>query len=560
MALALQDLMQANGRKKFNKIKGFYMGKMITTVAAVGALAIIGYSGYWYYQASEIKTDLASHVEQLNSKDGQKFYLQNQGIEQSGFPGDIKISMKNPKFGVKDESQKELEFLNVDGSLSLGFNLGGKLKFQELNGMTKVLLPINPNGVPEEYKITGNTSIAYHNQNIPYKESFNAIFTPSMEKMEDFWISFLTNRGDLKLKDFSLAYPALSPKDIVSIKDGNIAYGRSHTEKGDQKIHLKANLKQIDVSLPKPSIEKLDSDTIARALNYSIYSKMGSLNYAFNLTCEMPDFARIKGYISNPFSLMTGIFPTFNITLKDSDASSNLGKSSGYMSLDIREDDKQNITYTFDSDVNSNLSREYYEAIVSTIAWLSKDLASLKPANDDQKKAQDLFVNHAKELQDVVPKLGLIGPIAFAYKGAISINKSNFTSKIEFEKFDMSSEYYDVKIRSKIDGHKLVFNGTTTIAMTNIESLVADAVSYSNRVFKIFNILDSKQNLKEITPALKDKVISFLRMISDEPEKTSKDLQITIIHKDSNVTVGQLPFEKFEAAARTLANGIMHEV
>lgn len=509
---------------------------VVSIILSIGAVVFMGYAGYWHYQANEIERDLVSNIDRFNAMPDNEIHLENNGIEQSGFPSHIQVAMKNPKVLWADDQSP---LLILDGTLAYGFNISGALTYSQFNGQAHLDaadIPELPAGV---YEISGVANISNVDRNIHYKEFFKNAFSFDTSSTYHFLLAFLEKGGALKLEDFTFR----NPTGKYYVKDGEIDYVRED-KNGQQQISLDVSLKDVTFKGPRLTLDQSNVDAILEVINDRLYQKMGNHNIAFQLECSLPDLKLLKNYFDDPSLLLLNTFPKMDFALKNVDFRNNLASYVAHALLAIKENDKQTVECTFDLFSQSH-NKGYNEAIISIIDSLSSELATLKPENKEQKLIKNLFVNHKQEIKDLIPNFNELDTITFTDKGYMTLNKGNYSYEINLDKMDLTFPNYAIGIDSKMDGQGFNVKGEIHVNIRNMELLIKDLCGYANRVMKFLNLLDDTPTLGMITPELQNKVVAYLRSLTDDPKSQSKDITITFKTDGTSFTVGHLSMQDF---------------
>jgi hypothetical protein len=526
------------------------MDKIVKGAIALIAVAFLGYSGYWFYQANEIEKELSSHVEKLTGENLNGFRFENAGVEKGGFPTDIKVSIKNPKFvNTNNEAQNTVD---VDGTLSFGFDMAGNLTYQELKGNSQINIPgDDQNQSDNNLIISGEATLINDGEGPHYKKFLNEFFNPDSPDTQEFWKKFLTQGGQLKIKDFTVQN-ASDPKNVVTVKNGDITYTRKISDDQQQNIKLYVKLNDVDVKLAQIPINQVNYQNIGDIVNQKVYDKMGTSQVEFEFEGQIPSWEKIQQIIDNPTLLLGSDLRPVNLNIKNFSASNNFGKYNGHLLLSAKEDSNRNFYITGDTEFKTDYSKDYYGALVSIANSLKQDLTSLQPSDDEQQELKKIFVDHSDELKGLIPKFDDIGSVTFTKDGNLTINRNDFSYKLDLKKLDLIARQYGIQIRSNLQGQGANTNGTINFSIANADKLVTDTSNYLNRVFKFINSITPENHLGEITPALQGKIIAYLRKISDDPQSNSKDVNITVALENSTPKIGKLSYQDFLSASGAL--------
>lgn len=483
------------------------MKKLIALMIAVALIA--GYSGFWYVQANHAKTFVERQISKLEKPDSEGRRLQHTGLKVSGYPFNYEVKIKNPRFGT-DKNQEVF----LDGFLTVGTNLWGTEFWASKSGEIHFL-----GGTSEldHLIISGETTFTWdiHNPN-PLEAAVHPFeefeMHPEIFKNEYFFdlVKSLRFKG----------------KNIL-VKEG----------KGTFQNLLEVSRVLMDFSMKKPN----DFERYNLSLNLQGFQMEKKAMQLLNRLAlpEQPHnilFSygkmdmELKGAVT--VNKDRDLFKYLDVELDTYKVKGEFGDSElkGHFKYDDLK--TPSTTAGIELDGKAKTTEDNYNYIVKTF------INALQSAVQDPQNAQLSKIDNLRkllqccqeDLKKLVPRYHDFGLMKLTVKADAEFNKENFSGDAKVQNFDFITDIYGIKSNGFVKGQQVEIIGQYTIDLLDYKTLIEDLAAYYNRIHFVFPIF--AENPEDAPPLIPHRVaslfINFLRKISNQPEKDSRDLSITI--------------------------------
>lgn len=529
--------------------------KLFKIVFTLLLLACGAYSAFWYTQSSKAEKLFKNHIDQLNENSPYK--LKYDSIEREGFPSHFALALVNPT--ITEVAGSEVK---INGKLIDHFNFRGELKSVEFDGKAHVFLPPRE-GLPlSNVLVEGKMSMKSANKSlIPVEElknlgNVNQIMENPLKYIDlDDSVIEVSNLKIFDAQNHSL---------IMSFDHLNMTLDHQAKEKIRQVIALKADLKGLITShsVQNSFYGNQLSEGIGQLYGefiQTLSSQQGKVALGLDLDLDVPNNAELQKikergftwYISHPL-------PELAIALNDLYQISAFGQSSlkGNLITKVEESEEESIIFNLNAEITG--TQHYVDALTYAIEAVGKKAAMVDPADEIEKTLKELFVNHQKELIALIPNLLELGTLQKNIDMAVNFNRKTLHSEIDITHFDLLSELYGIQLHGEVKGSLMSTTGALTMDLLNYHPLIHDVRLYANKVIHLINTMG--RQLNEISEAMEQKFLVYLREISNDPQSDAKDLQITASYLGPNSKVGTLNILEFVQKTQGIFNEIEREM
>lgn len=524
------------------------MKKTINLLGLVLLAAIAGYGAYWYVLTNQAETQFVTQLNDWQSKNpNEKFTYDS--ISKEGFPGHIKLRIENPHFTHKDESGNFEAHLK--GFLTLSRSLWNNERSVETQGESTVSLPPLNNEVPNPAKISwkGYNVLTLESDKTGHFEIFKQLL--SKEDNDDEEVSFKSWASKLDEYHFSGDIDKDTPLEINGGAIDSKVFVRNY--KKDQQEFV-FNLAQKDLTINTPANRAI--------LSTFLYSPSDLGKISFNLDGSLcyPDPDTLEKFASFPLSPKQAEacikVDRFNFT---SDLM-NSSTQNGVLSL---QQDGNKWTFTFKVASEGSYTKKYDEVIKKSFAILLKDPEFLKQYVGDDKQAQQKIIDAAPQIVELLPNGSTFGTINakidLLANAEINDNSVDFGS-IDLRTLDYNVPPYNLNLAGKFNFKKDFTDmaGGGSFKITRYKQLIEQLTNYANKIVAVYNDASKEAPIPSVKPDDVKKVLTFLRAVSDDPNKDGSDLRVTFSYNDNDSwKVGTLPMPDFLEKAMTLYTSLI---
>lgn len=515
--------------------------------------------GFWFWRTHELKTFVESKIKDIEEHQGDNYTFKHGGIESRGFPLRSEVAVKYPRITFNDEVGVNEIFL--DGDLILGTSwMGSEMWFRQ-TGTTHALAANDDGSNPkttDHWLISGDTTLTFSPSDIGLFKVIPESFRTNDGKAI---LNDIARRGQFHAENLhvknALHGGTVNMADVVNLEDAthlldfknlNAGWKNSSKDKDIDQFVFSADaqyenallnqLKKEDAKLPDLGLFKFDLQ--------------GSVTYDKNLDLDNIE-QLFESTQTKPFA--------FEITRLSS--SNNYDKSISSLALRTTPYEKHKVDMHFEAKNDATLSKEGYQVTVYEIQKLLENARENVP--EDQK---ELYAKLPALVADIFPRYYELGKVNTNIDlnldfggGLIPFMLNNF----DLRHFDWTSPLYGVRVNGSFRGPMEGFLGSANVNIDNYRHLIESLASYYNSVLKslskAFGEEKINQYARQVPPELVERLIAFLKKISNNPASNEKDIAITITHSSDGLKIGTLPaeevaaegdqlFKDFEAAIR----------
>lgn len=506
--------------------------------------------GFWWWRTHELKSFVETKVKEIEANQGDKYTFKHGGIESHGFPFKSEVSVKYPSFTFKDGDEPHEIF--VDGDLTLGSSLMGSDMWVRSKGTTHVLSgseDLNDKKTTDHWLISGEQTLTFTPHDIGLftavpesfrKDDFKAILRDIANKGQmsgqNVQVKNVLHNGIVNMADAVGVDDAMNVVDIKTYSSGwkNTSKDKDldqFTFSGESQYEnsLLDQYKKEDKSLPDLGLFKLSID--------------GQVTYDKNLDFNNSD-QLLESLQTKPFS--------FEINRMNS--SNNYDSSNSSLSLRSTPHENRKLDVHFDLKNDAKFSKEGYEVL---IYQLQRFVENAKENVPEENKA--LYAKLPALIAEIFPRYYELGKANTNIDLNLDLGGGFIPfmlNNLDLKHFDWTSPLYGVRVNGNFRGPMEGFLGTADIHLDNYRHLIESFASYYNSTLKslakAFGEAEVNQRARQVPPAIVEKLIAFLKKVSNDPSKDSKDIVITITHNSEGIKIGTLPAEEVAVEASEL--------
>jgi hypothetical protein len=513
-------------------------------------IAFGAYSIFWFKQSSELENLFKKQIDSLTRNENNHYSLKYDSIESGGYPFNFSLALINPTIteipiDIMDSS-KGAE-IKINGKIIDHFTLSGDFKSVEYTGKANITIPSQDEEPNSSFLVDGNMLLESKNGSLIPVDALKSLVSVD-QILNNFW-EYLNlddssvHLSNLKILDMQKNLP------IVNFDKFDMHFNQKQIDQLNQTILFEANMKGFDISefisygfsLQDASgfLEKL-----YREFMLALNSKRGKTGFDLNLTLNVPNNEEISKILKrNIATYITLPLPEFSISLDWSTNTGAFGGSTVKSNFAIKHEDSKEETIALKLDGSTANTQAYVDALVYALDKMSQTAALLEPENENEKKIIDLLVNHRSNVMEIIPKTNECGTFQELIDMNIKLNRNKLDSKIKIDNFALLCKLYGIQLHGEVDGSIRSTTGAMTLDVLNYETFIRDLTAYINKLIPIFNLVDFQVNKIPVT--LEERVLKYLREISNEPQTSSKDIHITAAYLDGEGKVGTLNVQEF---------------
>jgi len=527
-------------------------------VCLIAALVLgASYSGLWMVQASRFEKRLLQHISQVIEETPFDMHFTCDSISKGGFPFDIQISLQNPKLEIARTVLDTIASTNqhvldcaLDGTVVDTFSILGRLKKVEAAGHALFTLSKSDIMPAAQWNAKGAIEVEL-SQPYSVQESFSSLFSDKIQEIQACTITC----GEGKL--INLAQDA--DVESVQIKNSVVHYEKKGAS---NLLHVASDLSvNQNLAIDLPDLTG-DIKAIADCVNAELKKKFYQTDYAIDFNVELPLFKTLKAIRDSAAVLLAEPIPRVAFEIKKFDTTNEFSKSQFAASFSIEEDDKKNVRSRGIVDSKSEYHEEASKTILKVLDVLKATMPQLKSEDSETLQLRSLIGEHTDAVKAIVPKLSSFGPITFNKSWTLQANKENFGAQFQLEKLALMSSLYGVSLKGNVSHQAGSIKGVSTAECISYEQLIRDAADYYNRITVVLNYLkkESTPEYKAISRELCNKMIGYLRAISDHPQLESQSLKITFGNMDGAGKIGTMTWPEFVAYSTKALSEIADEL
>jgi len=506
--------------------------------------------GFWWWRTHELKNFVETKVKEIEANQGDKYTFKHGGIESHGFPFKSEVSIKYPSFTLKNENEPREVFL--DGDLTLGSSLMGSDMWFKSNGMTHILSgseEVNDKKTTDHWLISGEQTLTFTPHDIgiftAVPESFRAgdlkailrdIANKGQMAGQSVQIKNVLHNGNVKMVDAVSVDDAMSLLDIKTYNSGwkNTSKDKdldqfTFSSEAKYENSLLDQYKKDDNSLPDLGLFKMNME--------------GQVTYDKNLSLNNTEQI-LESLQTKPFSL----------EISRLNSSNNYDSSNTSFALRSTPHENRKLDVHFDLKNDAKFSKEGYDVL---IYQLQRFVENAKENVPEENKA--LYAKLPSLIAEIFPRYYELGKANTNLDLDLDLGGGFIPfmlNNLDLKHLDWTSPLYGVRVNGSFRGPMEGFLGTADIHIDNYRHLIESFASYYNSTLKslakAFGEAEVNQRARQVPPALVEKLIAFLKKVSNEPSKDTKDIVITITHNSEGVKIGTLPAEKVALEANEL--------
>lgn len=538
------------------------MKKLIFTILFL----LIAFTGFWFYSAHRIEgfiaTKLAKAEEELLIRG---FKLKHEGLSVSGFPFGYDVKIKSPSLKRLKQNGRQYEFLNsaaLDGYLSLTSNLlGSKFTIRKDGNGRFSVQNMQKNGIREDLFIaTGNAGFTFSAEEDSYVEAIKNPFKALFELLEKNEKEFLVGKkGVIDLKNIKLANAENEGFQVIALDNGEIRYNISDLDEKEMSLRLSGEIKGLDLDtliMGSDSFTPGSDRSLKEIALLLSMPKPGKTDITFDLDAKLPSVESSEINQNPTFANL----PAFSIDLKKATISNNFG--SNYLKgitflTHVKEGKRQlhhNLIGTFEN------SKEQFDALRAT--W--EEFLSNLPIC--QENATIKASSGCPVIKSLIPKFDTFGKITFQTDFDFDVHNLQApleNSKLDLRHLDYFAEIYGLKSDGKAAfTHPDVMNLSYKINLLNYQDLLKDLFGYLKKVEQFLPYLtEEATSLPKLSENQLILILTYLKAISDEPEKDLKDIRISVsINENNSFKIGTLTAPEFEKKTTELLEELAKDV
>lgn len=493
--------------------------KKIIILGLTGTILAGGYAGVWHYNAGNLKNEFNGEFDKLSKQakdNGANVSIAS--VSTSGFPGNIKLNLNQLSMESKDLSAK-MAGISIERGIS-----SNKLSLTDWSD-----LDIKAG----EFDLTAKTGKGNY---FCIQFSDNQFFNFLTGKL-----SFNPFKGDSAasdaLKTFkSFEWNNTSDHELVDKKSGEalVKHGPSNlsltvdvADKAASKIAFKALLKDLEFTKAFDTfLQKMSPDQNIKASNLSI---AGKSNLDIDMTYTGLTDLELLGKQDVNFKL--------DIDKYDSSSALGEGKTNGSMNIKIGADKnpvegaiKLNATYKFTPEFGKYF-KETMELALENILAMEKSSLGNEVSNIEDMKI--IFGN----MDVLFPNMDQLGEIKYA----MDMDFNVADRKLNLKDFSFSTENYAVSLKGNgnlTDLTKPEVKGELFIK--NYEEFATIIFDYVKRVEKLMKDNNKLSADIVIDPAIKQKIVEFLKNLAGKQAAESKDLKLELSISGDKIKIGEM--------------------
>lgn len=522
--------------------------KSLTSKILLFLVVALGiYTAVWYTKAHELEKNLHAQIEKAAQDKTHGYQFQYESIERSGYPFDINLALKNPRIKVFGSSAE----IRLNGQIIDKFTPLGGLKSIEYNGKTHLVIPAEEGKEEQQFLLEGEIMVESESGSL-LPDSVLHQLSRVEDPLNEIWSHLNLANGKVVLNNLKLT-DLNENKTALELDHATIRFAHKDVSEKNQTVFLNAIVKGLN-SYPTLSylyfhVGDLDTSTkLTQTFHEALYSKMGKTDLNFDMDLDIPSNKQWQEIVENT----TGYFlvnpvPTSKVMLKGSSSGDNFGPSKFDLNLVTNENEAHDVYFSLKVNSESSPTKAYVDALTYAVQETGKAAAEMKAANNDEEKLQELFTKHREDVLAIVPKMNEFGTIKFAHNIDIKTNKETFHTNVKLPKLELMSAPYGGRIHGEAQGDTNNFTATFTFDLIKYKPMIQDLMAYYNRLTKVINVFESdeKSKLKEVSPQLVEKVLTYIREISNKPTSNSTDVEITTTTVENNTQVGTLTLDEF---------------
>jgi len=537
--------------------------KSLTSKVLVFLVIAIGiYTAVWYTKARELESSLHTQIEKAAQDKAHGYLFQYESLERSGYPFDIILTLKNPKIKILASSAE----IKLDGKIIDKFNPLGGLKSIEYMGKTSVTIPLGEGKEEKEFLLEGQIKVESESGSLLPSSIISHLATLA-NPLEQIWSHLNLTDGQVELNILKLT-DVKANKVALDLNHATIHFAHKEISETNQTVLLNLVVKGFDAYptlsyLYAQDANQNETTKLSEKFYEAFYSKMGKTNFNFVMDLNIPSNKQWQEIVNNAASyFLINHVPTSKITLKASSMGDNFGDSKFDFDFASSQNDAKEASLTLKANSETSPTKTYVDSLVYAVQEVAKAASNMKTENPADEKLKELFTKHSEDVEAIVPKMNEFGTIKFSHNLDTKINKENLRTKVKLSKFELLTALYGGRLHGEAEGDINTFSATFTLELIKYKPLIQDMIAYYNRLTRVINVFqkDEKSKLKEVSPQLVEKTLTYLREISNKPTSDSNDVEITMTSTPSSTRIGTLTFDSFTQKSMELMTAFEKEL
>lgn len=529
--------------------------KKLTSLIIFFVVLGLAYTGYWFYQAHQVKELVATHLKEYEKADQNGYHLKTENLSVEGFPLNYEVKISNPRYELAEASDNDkASNITMEGAIKVGSDVLGKRYWIKQEGDLTYLFPNSETHEVKKFIAQGNMEIKADVVHPDYWKSLAHPFAgfPKVFYKPDATLQEIIqelNSVSYSDRDFVL-YEVIGneKKELLSFSDGQLNWKHSPQNNETEKFELSVDVKDLaaaDNGQPLiPHIQKYVDVNSVSDMAYLLGS--GKNNLAFDFEALLPmnlDFATILSH------------KDLGIRLKDFRLKNLYGDSS--VKFDVTLSNKDELTKNIHLGFNaaSEVTPEGSEAMHKHFIQTLKQKAASNENDPDQKVLVELLKCCQEKLESVIPDYTKLGKMQFVINKDVLINHQSgmiSLNKIQIHNLDATAEPYGITSHGEVEMVNENPKGLYEINLNNYQALIHDLTNYYNRIHPILERFAEANKqvipIDNITQTEEKEIIDFLKSLSKNPESNANDLAILIDFNGSELKIGNNSFEHVRLA------------
>jgi hypothetical protein len=192
---------------------------------------------------------------------------------------------------------------------------------------------------------------------------------------------------------------------------------------------------------------------------------------------------------------------------------------------------------------------------------LKLEAAAAASKNDPNEKIYAALLECCQNGLGVLPDFTKLGKMKIIINGDALLNTGTGDTldlkALSFHHYDIITEPYAIKSHGEVKVIDDLPHGKYEIVWENYQKMIHDIVGYYNRVFPVVKkVVESGEYpfpIEMIKDPEEEKIVSFFRLISNDPASNGDTITITVDFNDlSNITVGGKSLQQVIEASHKL--------
>jgi hypothetical protein len=537
--------------------------KKLSSLAIVLITLAILYTGHWFYNANGLKTLVTNHLKEYEKigPDGYQFKVDDVSV--GGFPFNYEVNFVKPRYALAKESvhsSNETEFF-VDGAMKIGTDILGRRYWVKQQGDIHYTIPEGNEN--KEYLVKGNMEFEVDATQPQLMQAFLHPFhglPPALYQEEPSFHEILQEIHLVSYRDHNFSLFEVTEngnKPLLSFSNGSLICSHRPTAKNDQKYVFSFNMK--DLETPEngkfliPHLLKLMQINPSVVIDH--YSIFGSGKN--NLSIEF------ETIVPQNFDFTTEMaYKNVELNLKKMEIDNLYGNSSIQSLLSIVDIENEQKKLHLDFDYETQMTQLGLEATQRELVHrLKLDAAAAASKNDPDEEIYTALLECCQNGLGMIPDFTKLGKMKIVVNvdalQNIGTGDTLNLKELSIKHCDIITEPYAIKSHGEVKFVQDLPHGKYEIVWENYQKMLHDIFAYYNRIFpvlkKMIELREYPIPLEMIKESEEEGLVSFFRLISNDPEGSGETITITVDFNDlSNITVGGTSLQQVIEASHKL--------